>query len=398
MVVMAGTVWGVTTLVSLLTVALAYLRPSYPGWRCWAVGHAAIVLGMLVSALRTPETQTVSILLGNGLVMTGSAVFLLAFHRFGRRPPTRPQVLRQALVIAGTLVTLAALTVLGDQFTARFVLVCGYLGAVHVALTRLIVQLVHAEPALRTAYLLNMGVLVLAAMLTVPRTVLLATGHGEAMAFALNGPNVLMYLGVTLLSVGGTFAFWILHADRRRHEVQSLQGELWRQAQHDPLTALLNRRGLWSAFSAWEAGPATRVATLLVCDINEFKRINDTRGHAAGDECLRQLSAALRAVAQPEDVAGRWGGDEFVLLLTGSEAAVEAQVSTLTTQLAGEALGCTVSVGRTLVRAGEALEDAVARADRAMYASKANHPARAPSWQERTLTHERPRGREGIPS
>ncbi|GHF33883.1 hypothetical protein GCM10017781_08340 [Deinococcus metalli] len=376
MVVMAGTVWAVTTLVSALTVGLAYLRPSYPGWRSWAVGHAAVVLGMLIGALRTPETQLPSILLGNGLVMAGAAALLHAFARFGRQAPTPSALLRHALLLAAVLALLASLTVGADLFTVRFVLVCVYLGAVCVALVRLLVRQARAEPTLRTAYALNLGVLGLVTLLTVPRTVMLGAGHGQGVAFALNVPNILLYLGVTLLSIGGTFAFWILHADRQRQEVQALQDTLRRQALHDPLTALLNRRGVQSAFSTWAAGLGSRAATLLVCDINEFKRINDTRRHAAGDECLCRLGAALHAVALPGDVAGRWGGDEFVLLLTGTAAAVEAQVADLDARLDGS-LGCTVSVGRTPVRVGDVLTDAVTRADLAMYASKLRRPAPA---------------------
>ena len=62
----------------LLMLGLTWWRPSYAGWRGWACGNAGVVLGMLIGALRTPDTRLTSVLLGNGLVLLGSALLLLA--------------------------------------------------------------------------------------------------------------------------------------------------------------------------------------------------------------------------------------------------------------------------------------------------------------------------------
>src|SRR5204862_6949646 len=88
-------------------------------------------------------------------------------------------------------------------------------------------------------------------------------------------------------------------------------------ARVDPLTGLGNRR-------AFEESMATEIArsrrhesplSLLICDLDQFKKINDAYGHLAGDNCLRQVADALRNELRGADVCFRWGGDEFVVVL-----------------------------------------------------------------------------------
>ncbi|SMB78532.1 GGDEF domain-containing protein [Deinococcus hopiensis] len=369
-----GTVWATATLVSALSLGIAWLRPSYPGWRGWAVGHSALVLGLLVGTLRTPETLLASILVGNGLVMIGTGLFVNAFQRFSGQVLRRRALLLHVGVVLSLLLALFVLTVPFDDLTARFLLATGYLGVMALTLLQLVVHQARVQPALKGAYRLNLGILIVVHALGLPRLLMLAPGTHPETAYALNVPNVLMYLSVLLLSVGGTFAFWVLHADRRREEVQTLQGELETLVYFDPLTSVLNRRGLWRAHSVWARQEGKAEATLLVFDIDHFKSINDQKGHAVGDEYLKGLSAVLREVATREDLVSRTGGDEFVLLLTGHEAQVERQLNVLTSRLYagwGETLGFTVSFGGTQVEQAEPLDVAMNRADDMMYAKKA---------------------------
>jgi diguanylate cyclase (GGDEF)-like protein/PAS domain S-box-containing protein len=125
-------------------------------------------------------------------------------------------------------------------------------------------------------------------------------------------------------------------------------------ARHDPLTRLLNRAAFEERLHArLAAGPAAGPAVLLVLDLDHFKQINDTAGHAAGDQVLRDTAAVLQAQLRGADEAARLGGDEFVLLLAhGGLAAGQAvaqrlcdAVGRLGVEHDGRWLGVGTSVG-----------------------------------------------------
>jgi diguanylate cyclase (GGDEF)-like protein len=102
-----------------------------------------------------------------------------------------------------------------------------------------------------------------------------------------------------------------------------------RQALVDGLTGLANRRAASDALHA-EAARAERLETQLsvvLADLDEFKEVNDLHGHAVGDEVLRVVAEVLRETLCGSDVAGRWGGEEFLLLLPGADEEGAAQLA-----------------------------------------------------------------------
>ncbi|MDO9597428.1 MAG: diguanylate cyclase [Azoarcus sp.] len=154
---------------------------------------------------------------------------------------------------------------------------------------------------------------------------------------------------------------------------------LHRLASIDALTGLLNRRGLSERLTE-EISRAQReqhTFGLLWIDIDLFKEINDYQGHAVGDEALAAVGRLLACSIRPYDCAARWGGDEFLVLLSPCDhealarlgerirAGVEAGI-----ELPGET-GVTVSIGACLAGPGESLETILHRADQALYAAKA---------------------------
>jgi diguanylate cyclase len=172
-------------------------------------------------------------------------------------------------------------------------------------------------------------------------------------------------------------------ASELESQVQKLESELRRlsdEVSTDVLTQVANRRGLAQVFEAERAridrgGPTFAVGLI---DIDNFKKLNDTLGHAAGDVALKQLAARVKEWLRPVDHIARFGGEEFVVMLTATPVAEAQQVLTrLQRQLSaslfmhdGREVFVTFSAGVTDYRPGEALELALERADEALYEAK----------------------------
>jgi diguanylate cyclase (GGDEF)-like protein len=140
---------------------------------------------------------------------------------------------------------------------------------------------------------------------------------------------------------------------------------------YDPLTGALNRRA-YEEGAGLEAFGA-RYGTVLILDMDNLKVVNDTRGHAAGDELLRSLVESLRQCVRPLDRIYRWGGDEFLLIFPGARP--EEVVPRVRESLRAVD-GLEVSVGASAFAATEELAQAIETADRAMYIEKSHNRAK----------------------
>jgi diguanylate cyclase (GGDEF)-like protein len=109
---------------------------------------------------------------------------------------------------------------------------------------------------------------------------------------------------------------------------------------------------------------------VLVADVDGFKAINDTRGHAVGDDVLRAVAGLLREITPPRGRAFRIGGDEFAIAVEGASSERLEALGWELRSLAPGRLGTTVSAGVAVAEPGEAPEALVARADAALYEAK----------------------------
>ncbi|MFL5912286.1 MAG: diguanylate cyclase [Gaiellaceae bacterium] len=154
-----------------------------------------------------------------------------------------------------------------------------------------------------------------------------------------------------------------------------------RQALVDGLTGIANRRGCEDALAHEIARSDRMVApfTLVVADLDDFKHINDMYGHDAGDDVLREFASVLRRTLRESDLAGRWGGEEFVLLLPGTDEEGGAQLAERVRSSLrersfhgrdGASFGVTCSFGAAQHRPGEGERQLFTQADRALYEAK----------------------------
>ncbi|QLF92545.1 GGDEF domain-containing protein [Pseudomonas sp. ABC1] len=189
--------------------------------------------------------------------------------------------------------------------------------------------------------------------------------------------EVLTRSGYWLLTLAGTlfFSIWfmfILLACTLRDVMQALRDE----RNHDPLTQLLNRRAFFESADSALGDASQKPWALLACDIDYFKQVNDTRGHAAGDRVLQEVAQVLAGQVRRNDLVARFGGEEFLILLSQSDTEharnvaqrIQSQLST--THFSAIPNQITLSFGLTLVASREDLEHAIERADVSLYRAK----------------------------
>lgn len=171
--------------------------------------------------------------------------------------------------------------------------------------------------------------------------------------------------------------------EEAEQQIARLQVELAQASEmvrHDALTGVLNRKGLDEAFER-EVGRARRKNApmcLAMLDVDNFKTLNDTHGHDAGDQALVHLARVVRETLRPQDTLARYGGEEFVIVLTDThlEDAVRAMTRVqreLTRKFflhRNEKILITFSCGVAEMGSDEQPDDAIKRADQAMYLAK----------------------------
>lgn len=171
--------------------------------------------------------------------------------------------------------------------------------------------------------------------------------------------------------------------DKMRKELKAVRERLRSAealADHDALVPMLNRRAFVRELSS-AMSYAKRYETplsLLYIDVDGFKGINDTYGHSAGDAVLNDVARKLIAHVRESDIVGRLGGDEFGIILShAAEKAARAKAASISELISrdpvlmeGQPVPVSVSIGSVMVGAGEEPENALKRADQAMYSAK----------------------------
>lgn len=191
---------------------------------------------------------------------------------------------------------------------------------------------------------------------------------------------------VILVLLGSTFvALRMQHIRHRlvqqKHALSKALEQISHLARHDELTGLPNRRHMLERMEAerLRCQRNARPLMLALLDLDHFKSINDSHGHAAGDHVLQAFVAAVQKVVRGSDVLARWGGEEFVLMMSDTDTAgaeellerLRHTVQALEVCVGGERLRITVSLGLAAGTPGETVAQTLDRADQAVYQAKA---------------------------
>lgn len=162
-------------------------------------------------------------------------------------------------------------------------------------------------------------------------------------------------------------------------ERQLLLEQLRLHAEVDELTGVMNRRMALQTLeqavaAAWQS---QQPLSLVLFDVDRFKRINDNQGHQIGDLILRQLASLLQTALNSGEVLGRYGGDEFLLVLPGRDLASSQALAEQLNRLAWQQLNITLSLGLTSFEPHDTARVMLRRADLALYRAKSQGRSQA---------------------
>ena len=305
-------------------------------------------------------------------VALSGAVACLFVREITELKHVSPRVYTSFQWLAAAFVLLAASNVAKIIGLANVVSSIGNLLFLFTALFTLIVAFLAWRRGIRAAgwFLLAWGLLEASTIASAVRLLMADDEHAER----------LLYFGLPLSMVAAAILIALGVADRLRDQRVALS-DAERRAQTDALTGVLNRRSLIERLEAacLRARARNLPISLLFIDLDHFKDINDSYGHAAGDACLRAIVDPIQSELRQSDVIGRYGGEEFVVILSSADTAaahpiaerILGRVASIRVEGFRVPIQLTCSIG---VAGSDMLgvwdEQLIARADAAVYAAK----------------------------
>ena len=339
--------------------------------RYWGTGSLLSAIALLLIALRGRIPPWISVDIAHVLLFSGYLAWLHGIRLFaGKRTPTP--------VFAVVFIVGMAATLWFHHIDPSFRMRTSIQSVLHALVVGLCALALRDSSRDRgtPAWRFSLAWLMLFSACHAARAIVVFGGDYDGEKFLPVHPmDSALLMGIIIANIAMLSGLTWMHLDRA-------QAALRHQAIHDPLTGLLNRGEFITRFGR-EVSRAARGGapfSLLMADIDHFKRINDEHGHPAGDQVLREIATRLSAQLRPHDSIGRYGGEEFAVLVpdTGPEAALQvaermrAAVHGARFQLGSDTVEITISIGVASYSDRHAgWEALLGAADRAMYQAKA---------------------------
>jgi diguanylate cyclase (GGDEF)-like protein len=357
----------------LVGLSLRYVLRDYPAalWpsiRLWILGTVLQSTAWVLYDLRDSAPDWLTLVGGNALLSFAYAKHIQAVRAYVGRPNNR--LLIFAPVVATALLEIL-FTYLAPSMRWRTVSVSAVFCAQMIC--AVVALLAWNQPRRRSYVLTAAAFIALAAVLILRVAYEALSATASSSALAAIGMQAVVFGFAAFFPTVATLGFVMMCSDR-------LHQELERQATVDSLTGISNRRtlGELAARAIAAAHRHRRSLALLLLDADHFKRVNDVYGHEVGDEALQLIAATLQFELRSEDLLGRLGGEEFVVVLPEADEAA-ARIGAERLRQAVEAaefsaqhrrIPLRVSIGVAIVDDGDDFASMLRRADQAMYAAK----------------------------
>jgi diguanylate cyclase (GGDEF)-like protein len=352
---------------SIVFLGMKYMHPRLRGARTFSLAYVVGIVACVLFVGRGHIPDFFSVVVANFLVLTGFALFYCGLLRYFRLE--RKTWLLWTEIAAATLL-LAYFSLVKNEVVPRIIISECAIFPIRLLIAIELFRQASGRPLLRIFGTL-MSLYAVIGVARVPFTLL----HGAPNNFMqqdLIQTSVLALNVIFVCIIGLCFLLMLSGELMEALETQSFQ---------DHVSGALNRRGIEQKLTM-ELGLAkrTRLApSLAIIDIDHFKTINDTRGHAAGDNALRQVASTISSHLRDYDYLGRFGGDEFLLILpeTSYQDALKVieRIQKAIREIPSKAdHSITLSIGVTQAVPFEPVDTILARADAALY--KAKHAGR----------------------
>lgn len=360
----------VTLSMSLILSMAACHAGSEKGLRHWALGNLALTLGMLLNTSQELLQHSASQMLASGLMILGLGVIWIGVRAFKGLSQPQTSIILLTVVV---MLALGYFHYIQDDGSARLLITCGALGGLCLLSAREL--LITTAPLQRLAYWFTGGIMLLSGA---GLWLIAITNSQSPLIDLLAARTVLQQVTLLLMivaQIGMAGGFILMTHYRTINTLQVL-------SEHDVLTSTLNRRSMYNQAQSLlnQARQQELAATLIMLDVDHFKRINDDFGHQTGDAMLCHLVARIRMHLRSNDLLGRYGGEEFVLLLPGldnTEAKEVAErirlaVSEHAEEFSDQPIMLSISLGVADTRVhGYDYTALVTAADAALYRAKA---------------------------
>ena len=378
----------VGVVLSVLVASVAH-RSSHDGLSLWASALAMHTGAYVLLSLRGRVSDLVTIVIANALLSATFSLFAEALYQFQRRPPPRWRIwLPVALVVV-------SFYFLREAHALRLVL-GPLIYTVQCSLVLFALLQQRRETVGRGQYFVAAAFVLVIALFAM-RVVGLATGNVETLSLLasslVQGATFLVSIVCLIVLSLGLVVMTKERSDERNRVL----------AMQDELTGLTNRRSILDTLEQQlaMARRSGQPLSLLMLDLDHFKRVNDSFGHLAGDEVLRQVAAGICSRLRAQDIAGRYGGEEFVVILpaTTVEGAVQLaeelrkSIGAERIEIGeGHAITITISIGvyGGIPAAGQRVEDLIGGADQALYQAKESGRDRVERWRPEAIQADTP--------